>query len=672
MDVPAPDRTTADPTPLTAAPTGTRHADAPAGPHRIRALGSFLAFLLVGYVANRIKLAEGINIHQARAGIDPALRVALAAVGLFGVAGFGVVRLALPPALRRHELVWVLPVGACVSALALTLLGFAFVPFDVSLALVLLGGLVTAVAALRRRRHRLIARPLGATAWPLYVAALLAAFILIPLYHADYPTVIGDGSDAHLAAGTADFLQRHHPLAESSAEPVNRVPLVWRSKTPIYYGLAGVARLAGLPTWAALSPMMAVLLALSLLGFFLAARELLRSNMLGALAAMGLVGLDQMVVHTTVHPYHNQLWGFMTMAPALVLAWRFVEDRGRAPTRGTLALLSLFLAIGAFAYPLELPIPLIGLVVFFWRSRRERRGGDEPMPPLFGSLRRRTQRRSRALRWSLGVLLTVPVLGVAEKLGTGFAVAADPRRSLYPWAGDLGAYFPTNQFLSIDSARVLLIAAPFMALGVLLALARTARPVAWGMLAVLALGGAGSYWFHARNSGQYFDFKLLSFVGPLAVTTVAVGASRVPLLGWAALLAFGLSAFHGADTELAQTSNQLPPAVRAVSGVTRLVGPGQSVRLDVNPPLQIWVAYFLHDEPLCSQRPLFGTSYPHVTVSRKARYILADQFTFAPADASGPPLAAFGQFRLYRERGDVPGVDRCSRTRVQTVRGVAG
>jgi len=152
----------------------------------------------------------------------------------------------------------------------------------------------------------------------------------------------------------------------------------------------------------------------------------------------------------------------------------------------------------------------------------------------------------------------------------------------------------------------------------------------------------------------------------------AVGASRIPGIGWVALLAFGLTAFHGADSELARTGNQLPPAVRAVSTIPRLVGPNASVRLDMDPPLQIWVAYFLHADPLCSQRPLLGTSYPHVAVSRRAAYILADHLLNAPFDAAGPPLATIGQFDLYRERRDVPGRDRCSRTRVQTVQGVGG
>ncbi len=67
-----------------------------------------------------------------------------------------------------------LPVGACALALAMSVLGFAFVPFDVSLALCAAGGIALALVALRRRP--LDARTeLRGIAWPAYVAVLVAA-----------------------------------------------------------------------------------------------------------------------------------------------------------------------------------------------------------------------------------------------------------------------------------------------------------------------------------------------------------------------------------------------------------------------------------------------------------------------------------------------------------------
>ncbi len=595
-----------------------------------------------------------------------------ASVGLFAVAGFGLVRLALPDCLRRHELLWVLPVGACLACLELTLLGFAFVPFDVSLAVVILAGLITAVLGVRRRGLPARPDPIGGTLWPLFVAAMIAFLVLSPLLRAGYPTVIGDGSDAHLAAGTAQFLQNNYPLSSSAAEPVNKVPLVWRSKTPIYYALGGVSSLAGLPTWEVLSPMEAFLLGLAMLGFFLAGRELLRANMAGALAGMALVGLDRMVVHTVVHPYFNQTWGFVTMAPALVLAWLAVRDQGRPGNRGTIGLLVLFLAIGAFAYPLELPIPLFGLFVFFWLARRARRRQGEDVPKLLRGWVRSLRGRSRLAIPVLAVLLAVPVLGVLEKLSTGFSAIVNPNLSLYPWAGDVSSYFPTNQFLSIGSASLVWIAVPLMVVAVVIALRRTPRPLAIGIIGLFVVAAVGSVIFHSRSGGQYFDFKLLAFIGPIAVLTAAVGLSRVPVIGWLALLAFGLTAFHGADTELQNTGNQLSPNVQAVARIPGLIGRNESVRLDMNPSLEIWTAYFLHAEPVCSQAPLLGTSYPHVPTSRKADYILADVHTFRPFDAAGPPVAYVGEFRLYKESPNVPGTDHCSRTRVQTILAIGG
>ena len=102
------------------------------------------------------------------------------------------------------------PVGACAVALALTVLGFAHVPFKVSLAIVIALGVVVAVVAFRRRPG---APSVRCAVWPSYVALLLAAISLIPLFRAGFVTVEGQGQDAHLAVGTAQFLQKHPPTA---------------------------------------------------------------------------------------------------------------------------------------------------------------------------------------------------------------------------------------------------------------------------------------------------------------------------------------------------------------------------------------------------------------------------------------------------------------------------
>ena len=81
------------------------------------------------------------------------------------------------------------------------------------------------------------------------------------------------------------------------------------SKPPVYYGLAGVSTLSGLETYEVLAPVAALLLAMAALGLFLVATELLGGGTLAGPVAMGLAGLDRMVLHTALHPYFNQSGG---------------------------------------------------------------------------------------------------------------------------------------------------------------------------------------------------------------------------------------------------------------------------------------------------------------------------------------------------------------------------
>src|ERR1700738_4335018 len=82
-------------------------------------------------------LTAGATLYIAREsgvsgkGAAPALaEIGLGAIGVFAVSGFGVTRLLLPAGLSRYELLWVVPVGACVSGLGLTALGLAPVPLE--------------------------------------------------------------------------------------------------------------------------------------------------------------------------------------------------------------------------------------------------------------------------------------------------------------------------------------------------------------------------------------------------------------------------------------------------------------------------------------------------------------------------------------------------------------
>src|SRR3954451_3339896 len=204
---------------------------------------------------------------------------------------------------------------------------------------------------------------------PLYLALLIGAIALVPMFRGGFVTVIGNGSDPPLAVATATFLQHHHPNAAAPQEPVDRVPLVWRSKPPIYLAFGAVARLAGMEPYAVIATLQAALIALAALGFWLLARELLGAGPWAAGAAMGLVRLNRMELFPGMHPYFNQTWGYMAMPFAIVLAWQVVRRR----TAGGVLLFAAFLGVLTFAYPLAMPIPVIATIVF-WGFERRRQG----------------------------------------------------------------------------------------------------------------------------------------------------------------------------------------------------------------------------------------------------------------------------------------------------------
>lgn len=610
-------------------------------------------------------IARDADVHLVHAlpAVGAAARAIAAAALLFAVCGLGLTRLLLPEGLRSTELLWVLPVGACAAAIGMTALGYAAVPFELALALLVAAGLALAVWAIRRAGPP--ARPELGLAWPAYVAALLACVALVPLFRGGFATVIGDGSDAHLAAGTAELLRDSHPTGVNPDGPVDRVPLVWRSKPPIYYALGSVATLAGLETWETLSSLAALMLALAAVGIFLVARHLLAAGLAAAVLAAALTGLDRMVLHTGMHPYFNQTWGYFTLPFALVLSWWAVRHR----SRGGLALLALFLAVGAFAYPLALPFPLLALAVSWWLDRRARRARGEPVSSLSP---RRLYRGPRSLAWlvPLALLLSVPALGVLEKSWSAAEVVLNPSYSLRGWGGDLLAFIPDRHFFALgwESAGAL----GFLALVGFAVAALRPRPreLAWGLGAILIFGLLAARYFRERDFGWYFHFKTLAFVGPLVVACAAVGMGRLRRLGPPLLAAFLASAVQGARGELAVTTNQLPRTVLELRGWARGLPADATVRLDMPPGAQLWVAYMMSSRPLCSERPLLATSYPHVPVSRRADYVLVRRGRPRPRDAAGPPLRRNFEFRLYRARPRIPGPDRCSRRMVQTVKRV--
>ena len=200
---------------------------------------------------------------------------------------------------------------------------------------------------------------------PAYVAAVVAVVALSPVWRTGFSTVVGQNGDVVLAVGSAQLVKEAPPTAVRPELPIDRIPLVWRSKYPIFYSLAAVSELSGLSVVAAFPLVAAALLAMASFGFFLFARYVLRAPPWAALAAMAAVGLGRLPLHIADHPFYNELWALFALPFILTAGAAFL----RAPSGASLALLAVFGAIGTFAYPLMLPFPVLFLAVWAWRER---------------------------------------------------------------------------------------------------------------------------------------------------------------------------------------------------------------------------------------------------------------------------------------------------------------
>ena len=610
--------------------------------------------MLLAAAALALAIAGAWGIHRVPAGdvldsVQAATRAVLAALLLFGVAGFGVTRLLLPAGLRRYELLWVPAIGACVLALAMTVLGYAFVPFHVALAITVAGGLGVGVLALRRSPGP---PAVGGLFWPAAIGLLLVAVALVPYLGSGFPTVTGTGSDAFHAVGATEFLQHNHPTERHADGPLDRMPLRWGSKQPIYYALGSVASVSGLEPYETLAPVAAVMITLAAIGMFLLAFELLGGTLLGAGAAMAVTGLNAMVLRTALNPYFNQTWGYFTLPFALVLGWWAVHHRSRAAA----ILLALFLTVGGLAYPLMLPIPLLAIAIFLWLE-------PGPRPSL-----RALYRGRRSLLWMLplAAILAIPAASALAKVWDATVLLVDPNSSLEPWAGDIRHFIPAYEFFSLPVGTLWWLAVAAMAGLAIWLLAQLPRSLAVGIGAVMVAFLAAGAWFRQRELGHYFEFKTLAFSAPLLLTCAAVAASRLRRVGPVLLALFVLSAGVSARDEVRAKGAQLTEDFVELRGWAADLPPDASVRLDTFPPNQLWGSYMLSARRLCSQRPLLNTDYPHVVYSRDADYILVDRLGVRfyggdPPDAAGPPLRRNDEFRLYRAKPGLPGPDLCSK-----------
>lgn len=632
---------------------------------RRQTLGGLGLLLAAGGLVYWQAALAGVDGSGTYAFFRPVGRAGLSVLALFGLCGYGPTALLAPPAWRRHALLLTLPVGAACSTLALTLLGVAHVPFDVSLAVVLGAGAAITVCALVRGPR---VRPdWGLTALGLGAAFVVGVLAMMPAMRAGFPTVQGSNGDSILAVGTADFLSHATPGEVRPELALDRVPLVWNSKLPIYYGLAAVARLSNQDEIMAFSSVGGVVLGMFALGLLLFALHALRAPPLVALLAALLVPLSRGVVHVAIHTYYNQLWATFALPFVLLAGWQLV----RRPSRPTAALFALFFALALFTYPLLLPFPLVFLAVLAWPERARIR-----------ALLARRRTLPRAARWSAYVVAVVAALyalqGVIEKI-------APAANALLPW-GDLTGYgggltlpyLPVGRFFGLETASLPLQLLILAALAGLLVygLRETGDRVAGALATLLAGAMVTTLYLRLRSDGELFYFKNLSFAATLVLAVVVVGLGRLLLAGRAgavaavaALGAMSFGLFDGARREIAATYELGSVNVLEIREWAREIPTSDTIRIDTEEGAwQLWSWYLLSNHRVSASRPLYGF-FPHPPRGFAAEWSLTRK-PYVPPDRVGGPVYENREFAMYRIRPN-PHPNSSSQTLVWDVKEIS-
>lgn len=651
-------------------------------PGRSRLLGPAAAVAAAG-AALWVAVEGGVEGPSAAPDV---LRAAAAAIALFGLAGYAPARLLAPGAMRPQLALVALPLGAVCSSIALTALGLLGLPFDLALVALLLTAAGSAVMVRVRRGP---ANPQTGTAgdgerlrrlaWPLYVAILVTAITLVPVFRSGFATVMGQNGDAYLAVGSAELLQRAAPTGVEPTLPVDRVPLVWRSKYPIYYSLAAVSSLSGLSPLEAFHTLGAIMLALTALGYYLLARRWLGAGPVAALLVMALVPLDRIAVHAVLHPFYNQVWGEFALPYTLLFGLNHLNE----PSRSSAVLLGLFAAIGAFAHPLMLFFPAVALAAAGCVVWRRRRAAGEATGWMAGMRLPRTRRSLLLAVTALLVavpLVTVLVRGVAEKVVSAGLVLL-PWRSLEGWGSSVLDYLPFARFFGMpDSAAIGAVAVAALLLAAIQGLRESSREAAAGLGALVAVGIACALSFRLRDFGELFYFKTLSYLGPLVLALAVTGLAGLarrghgPALRAAAsgtVVAIAVALLVGVRSEVRQTDIQVSPALLELRSWSERLPPGSSVRIDLPPTgAQLWVSYMLFEHPQSSTDPIGARAgfFPYPPIGRRADHVIVDAHQPRPADALGIPILQNAAARLYRMRPGVPGRDVSSIAQVDPVK----
>lgn len=624
-----------------------------------------------------LALAWHAGVKNASA-VPDVLRVVAAGGLLCAAAGYAPARVLLPRTMRVHFVIAVPLIGAMVAALALTALGFLHIPLAVSLAMVIGAGAAGAIV-LRRRDGPVHAETAELetagsaprrVAWPLFLAVLIVAITLLPMLRAGFATTIGQNGDAVVSVGTAEFLRDSPPRSEDTSGWVDRMPANWRSKYPIYYALAGTAELAGLEATRVLSTVMSLMLAMTAAGFFLLAYHALRAGWLASLGVMALVPLDRILTYLAVQPFFNQIWGVFALS--MILAFGLVHLR--SPGRGSAVLFIGFLALGAFAYPLMLPIPLLLLAL---AAALQWRGEHRTDTSWVSGLRLPRTRRARVAAVAAAVLaapfVAVGLAGVAEK-GYGAAQVVLPGSDLSGWNA-LPVYLPFHKFFGlVDPLGIGWLTAGLVIAAAAYGCARAVpREVGVPFAVTLAAGLLVGAYFKARTMGSFFYFKDLSFIGPLVTTMAVVGLAAMArersralaAVGVAMLALLAVNAAVGTRAESLAVTPQLTRELLTLRSWSEQLPADASMVIDLPPDGgQLWAGYMLARHPVSATEPLVGTTFPFPPQGFKADYLLQRSLVPPPprSRVSGAePIRRNEAFRLWKMNPDVPGKDVSSR-----------
>ena len=618
--------------------------------------GSLTILAAAGAIALWLAIAAGVAGPGA---VDDLARTGAVAIAFFTLCGYGPARLLLTGRTRAQLLLYTPAVGAACATLALTVLGLLHVPFTVNLAVVLAAAVAVAALALRRAPDP---GPASLLLAPIGIALLVTAIACLPALRGGFPAVEGQNPDAMMVSGTAAFLQHAPPTAVRPELGLDKPPLLWRSKLPIYYALAAVAKLAGQDPVFAFTAMSGIVVALTVLGFYLFALDGLRAPPLVALAAMLVVGLDRIVMHLPFFPLYNQLWALCWLPYTFLLGWRFLEEPGRR----TAALAAVFLAVALFTYPLLLPFPFVFFAVVAWRRRHERG---------WWTALRLPRARSAGLRYALLVVVGIPVVlvlvrGIVEKLVPA-AHALIPGGDLSGWGGmGIIPYYPFGWFFGVSSSAVLsgvLVALVFVAAG--LGLRRIPRDGAVALVVLLAGALLSALYLLARSHGELFHFRDLAFAGPIVVVLAVVGAASLPVRGLAvaAVAAYVLVAADGTREAVVHTYVQTPRYLFDLRKWDREIPADQTIRIDVpRGSWQLWSYYLMPRHRVSALDPL-GGPFPHPPKGVRADLALAFHPTRPPYGAVGPPIRRNEAFALYRLRPGLPGPDVSSRALIYDI-----